>query len=235
MDDARKQLVQTHLDRMDRYFIGELLIYSALPVGTLLGLSFCWALAVDFANPLFVVSTCLRFVFGLAGSILMWFLGSSFIRMTSPVLGLPGLEQGELKTGVPATLDWGCILTDYRKMFFYDAMLNTALLLTFGVFEWFLWNQKDFSVDNTKFLGVVLVVSIVLNEIPYLIGQKRVQGLLTSSYKGWEKSLKMKEVGENIPLVPKFEFIAALVGEASAGGIALEMMKQIAEAINKHS
>jgi hypothetical protein len=183
----------------------------------MLGLSFCWGLTVDFANPLAVVSICLSFVFGLTGSILMWFLGSSFIRMISPVLRLPNLQQSDLKTGAPATLDWGCILTDYRKMFFYDAMLNTALVLAFGVLEWFLSNQKDFSVDNPKFLGIVVIASIVLNEVPYLIGQKRVQGLLTSAYRGWEKGLKMKEVGENIPLVPKFEFIAALVGEVSAG------------------
>jgi hypothetical protein len=235
MDEGRKKLVQTHLDRMQRYFIGELIIYSALPIGTMLGLSFCWASAVDFANPLAVVSICLNFVFGLAGSILMWFLASSFIRMISPVLRLPNLQHSDLETGAPATLDWACILTDYRKMFFYDAILNTALVLAFGVFEWFLWNKKAFSVDNPKFVVVVLVSSIVLNEVPYLIGQKRVQRLLTSPYRGWEKGLRMKEVEENIPLVLKFEFIAALVGEASAGGIALEMMKQIAEVINKHA
>ena len=233
MDEAKAGLVQRHLARMGRYFTGELLIYSALPVGTLLGLAFCHAEAVDFAKPLTVLSICLRFVFGMAGAILVWFLGSSFVRMISPVLRLPEISASDLKAGAPAALDWGCILTDYRKMFFYDAILNTALVLAFGVFEWFLWGQRAFSLSDPKFAGSVLVASIVFNEIPYLIGQRRVQGLLASPYKGWEKALKVKEIGENIPLVPKFEFIAALVGEASAGGIALEMMKQITEAINK--
>jgi hypothetical protein len=131
-------------------------------------------------------------------------------------------------------LDWGSILTDYRKMFFYDAVLNTALALIFGVFEWFLSTPRGLSVDDPKLVGIVLVGFIVLNEVPYLLGQKRMQELRTSPFKGWEKDLKDKEVGETIPLVPKFEFFAALVGEASIGGIALEVMKQITELIGKH-
>lgn len=233
---AGSDLVKTHLDCLYRYFISEFLVYSALPIGTLLGLLFCLVFGVDFAKPAAVVSVCLRVIFGLGGSVLIWFLGSSFIRMISPVLRLPLPREGELQTGAPAALDWGCILTDYRKMFFYDAILNTALILTCGVFEWYLWNWKNLpAISNLRFLAVVLLASIVLIEVPYLIGQKRVHRLLITPYKGWEKGLKMKELGENIPLVPKFESIAALVAEASAGGIALEMMKQIAEAINKRT
>ena len=234
MDEARKTLVQTHLDSIQAYFTGELIIYSALPVGTLLGLAFCWALGVDCRNPMTMVSICLRLVFGLTGSILLWFLGSSFLRMASPVLRLPGLAPSDLSNREQSALDWGSILTDYRKMFFYDAVLNTALVLAFGAFEWFLSTHRGLSLEDPKLVGIVLVGLIVLNEAPYLLGQKQMQEFLTSPYKGWEKNLKDKEVGETIPLVPKFEFFAALVGEASIGGIALEVMKQITELVEKH-
>lgn len=233
VSDKSKSFVKSHLALLDRYFTGELVLYSALPVGTLLGLLFCWTLAVDFRIPLAVVSICLRWVFGLSGIVIMAFLVTSFVRMADPVLFSPNLSRDDLKNETPAANDWGCILTDYRKMFFFDAMQNIALLLAFGTLEWFLWDRNGLSMGDLRFFAVILAASIVLNEIPYLIGQKRVQVLLVSPYRGWEKSEKKKEVEENIPLVPRFEFIAALVGEASAGGLALEMMKQLTEAISK--
>ncbi|WP_433966295.1 hypothetical protein [Tunturiibacter gelidiferens] len=216
-DESAKNLVKSHLALMRRYFIGESAIYSALPVGTLMGLLCCWVLGVDFSRPLAVVTICLSCVFGLAGMVVIGFLLSSCIRMGDPVLLLPVLHPDDLRTGLPSASDWGCILTEYRKMFFFDAMLNTALLLAFGILEWFLLGQRGFAVGDPKFVAIVLVISILLNELPYLIGQKRVQELLVFPYRGWEKSKKAKEVGENIPLVPKFEFIAALIGDASAG------------------
>jgi hypothetical protein len=234
-DESAKNLVKSHLILMRKYFIEESAIYSALPVGTLVGLFCCWVLGVDFSRPLAVVTVCLCCVFGLAGIVVILFLVSSSIRMSDPMLLLPFLHSDDLKTGLPSASDWGCILTEYRKMFFFDAMLNTALLFAFGILEWFLLGHQGLAVGDPKFVATVLVISILLNEVPYLIGQKRVQELLVFPYRGWEKSKKTKEVDENIPLVPKFEFIAALIGDASAGGLALEMTKQITEAISKHS
>jgi hypothetical protein len=233
-DASSKNLVKSHLALIRKYFVAESVIYCALPIGTLIGLFFCWVLAIDPSKPLEVVTICLRSVFGSAGIVVIWFLASSGMRMSDPLLLTAVLRPNDLATGTPTASDWGCILAEYRKMFFFDAMLNTALLLAFGVFEWFLWGQRILSLRDPKFIAVVVVISVLLNEVPYLIGQKRVQELLVFPYRGWEKSKKISEVAENIPLVPKFEFIAALVGEASAGGLALEMMKQITEAVSKH-
>jgi hypothetical protein len=86
-------------------------------------------------------------------------------------------------------------------------------------------------VRDPKLIAIALVATIMLNEIPYLIGQWRVHELLSTPYRGWDRIQKMREAAENIPLVPKLEFLAALLGEASASGLLLEVMKQITELI----
>jgi hypothetical protein len=128
VDGPTSGAVNAQLIAIRQYFSQELIIYSALPVGVLVGLFFflLWGGSWAF-TPLAIVSVCLRCVFGLAGLLLLYFLVASFRRMIQPTLCLA--SPPDLGTGTPAALESGCVMTAYRKMFLFDAMDNIVLLL----------------------------------------------------------------------------------------------------------
>jgi hypothetical protein len=225
-----RQDVSKQLGSIKQYFRWELITYSALPLGVPIGLFF----GLRYGNtPVEIIAVCLRWVFGLACVFLLYFLSTSCRRMSHPYLDLAPMPTAKLEDGSDAARDWGCVFTEYRKMFLADTIENAALLITFFLLTWLLRGTHTLPVIDAKFLGAVVAGSIILNQLPYLIGQWRVQDALVRPFQGWTKITKTKEATENIPLVPKLEWIAALIGEASAGGLAIELMKKIAELTGK--
>jgi len=168
-------------------------------------------------------------MFGLASLLLLYFLFASFRRMIHPTLLLD--RPPDLSNGTPEALDWGCVMTACRKMYLVDAVANIVLLVTFLLILWFLLRGQPLSLKDPKLIMIAVLITVVLNEVPYLVGQSRVHELLCLPYRGWERNTKRKEALENIPLAPKLEFVAALIGQASVGGLALEIIKQIGELI----
>jgi hypothetical protein len=192
--------VNVQLISIRQYFFQELTVYSALPAGVFTGLFFflLWGRWWAFTS-VTIVSVCLGCVFGLAGLLLLYFLVVSFRRMIHPTLCLE--HPPDLSTGTPAALDWGCVMTAYRKMFLLDAIDNLVLLVAFCLLEWFLWGGRELSARDPKIIAIGIAATIMLNEIPYLIGQWRVHELLSTPYKGWSRITKMREAAENIPLL----------------------------------
>lgn len=216
--------IGSQLIALRRYFDSGLLIYAAFPLGVPIGLLFGTRYGV---TPAQVASTSLCCVFGLACMFLAYFLWISCRLMAKPTLNL--LPPATLENGSDAARDWACVMTEYRKMFLVDVIENTTLLITFFLLTWLLQGNHSFPSIGPKFIGAIVVTSIILNQIPYLLGQWHVQRALVRPYQGWTRIIQTKEATENLPLVPKFEWIAALIGEASAGGLAIEMMKKISE------
>jgi len=216
--------IGNQLIALRRYFDSGLLTYAAFPLGVPIGLLFGTRYGVTRAQ---VASISLCWVFGLACVFLAYFLWVSCRLMAKPTLNL--LPSTALENGSDAAHDWACVMTEYRKMFLVDVIENTALLITFFLMTSFLQGNHAFPSIGPKFIGSVVIASILLNQIPYLMGQWHVQRALVRPYQGWKRIIHAKEATENIPLVPKFEWIAALIGEASAGGLAIETMKKISE------
>ena len=216
--------VRKQLTSIEAYFSRELVVYSALPIGGTAGilLGLRWG-----RTPTAIAAISLTCIFALAALLLLYFLVAAFRRMTHPTIRL--MDKTALTAPTEAARDWASLMTEYRKMFLLDTVQNTTLLIAFCLQAWLLWHPHTPIDSGLKLVAIVIVASIILNEIPYLVGQRRVQGALSSPFKGWEKVKKMREAAENIPLVPKLEFIAALISEASAGGLAMAMIKQIKE------
>jgi hypothetical protein len=190
---------------INRMFLREQALYISVPLGliagTIVGLG-------RRQTPQTIVVLCLQLVLLLASVVLFSFLLYTFARMSDPLF----------KTSHKYDLDLACMVSDLRKVYLYDAMHNVILLVAFVAIVVRLWG---ISIDAKWLIAGLIGLSLVFNQLPYLIGQARLHEKVLERYEGLKRAEIDEKLKKHAPLFPTFDFLAALFITGTGGGTLL--------------
>ncbi len=123
------------------------------------------------------------------------------------------------------------LVADLRKIYFFDGVHSTILLLWFWV-AFFSLSNSQLVLNNLLWIALsALLVLFIFCYLPYAIGQYNLhESILEIIGKEGIKRLEAKaELTKSSPLIPNLEFFTALLATGSVGGIlsalAFELLK----------
>jgi hypothetical protein len=234
-------------EAIESMFHSELTLYIPVPVGlivgTIVGL-------IRNQRPQEIVVFCLQLVLVLASLVLIYFLLVAFSRLSDPMFrttsyppptvteekrdGFFGLLGKVWRLLAPATksdedqkqksdLALACMATDLRKVYLYDAMHNVILLVAFLAVALGLWNIV---IAPEWLIAILIALGLVLNQLPFVIGQSALHGKVLERYDDVERSDMAEELKKRAPLFPVLDFLAALFTTGTAGGFLYLLFEQ---------
>jgi hypothetical protein len=127
--------------------------------------------------------------------------------------------------------DMAYLVSDLRKVYFFDGVHSTILLLCFWV-AFFSLSNSQIVVNNLLWIALsTLVVLFVFCYIPYATGQYNLHEniLIIIGEEGIKRQEAKTELAKSSPLIPNLEFFTALLTTGSVGGVlsalAFELLK----------
>jgi hypothetical protein len=118
------------------------------------------------------------------------------------------------------------IVTSLRNMYFYDALHNLLLLVAFIAILANLWS---IGVDIQWFAAGAVIATLMLNQLPYVIGQWQLHQQVLSAYKDIERKDMEEDLRKYAPLFPKWEVLSALIAPVSGGGLLFILFTKLLE------
>ncbi|MDQ3907681.1 MAG: hypothetical protein M3268_04985 [Acidobacteriota bacterium] len=226
------------VESLEAMFRREQWLYAAVPLGLVAGAAVG---ALRAWEPRETVLFCLQLSLWLASLVLLYFLAVAFARLADPLYSPAPPEARPAPPAPPkkqkrrgrgrvqargaggsneererASLDLACMISDLRKIYFYDAMHNVVLLVVFAAVA---LRSRDVEIDERLLTGVLVALTFLLTHLPYVIGQSKLYEKILEPYDG----LKRAEIGatlkEHAPMFPKWEALAILVTSSPAGMI----------------
>jgi len=118
-------------------------------------------------------------------------------------------------------LDMAYLVADLRKIYFFDAVHNSTLLLGFF---FSLLSAASMKLITQNWVWVVLaglLILFIFCYLPFSIGQYRLHETIIDSAKveGLKRKELKKALAEASPLYPQLDFIGALLATGTVGGI----------------
>jgi len=205
---------------------GQKLVYLAIPFGFFAALALGVFMKYD-APRIFPLAIKCTLVTGCLFQLVV--LIYSFVKIIQPLVepnesGFPKvgnfwsqyLTVG--KTAQPATilLDAGIVITDLRKLLFYNITLN-AIMFCSMLFLLFLVNDYQPTLRMT--LIFFLAAIFVFSQIPYALGQNNMHAVLVGDKEGIEREELKDKLQKYAGLVPRFPFLLSLISGFTAGGL----------------
>jgi hypothetical protein len=232
----------------DRMFRNEVALYVPVPIslviGTVLGLMREWR-----PEATLVFSVTLTLIFGSA--VLLYFLLVTSLRMSTALLKISDIptssatdevREGRIQKIVRSLffflsapqserqadrkkreLDAAYTVADLRRMYLYDAVHNVILLVAFAGVA---LKLLGVGISAAWFLGLLIPLSLGLNQLPYMIGQKRLHNAILARYTGIEGAKMAAELKKYSPLFPKPDFLAAFFMTGTGGGVVFLLLEE---------
>jgi hypothetical protein len=224
---------------LEAMFRREQWLYAAVPLGLVAG---AVAGAARAWEPRETVLFCLQLTLWLASLVLLYFLAAAFIRLADPLYS-PAPHDAQPAPPAPprkkkkrrasgrvqarhtggsaedegrASLDLACMISDLRKIYFYDALHNVVLLVVFVAVA---LRLRDVEIDERLLTGVLVALTFVLTHLPYVIGQSKLYEKILEPYDGIRRAEIGAALKEHAPMFPKWESLAILVTSSPAGMI----------------
>lgn len=247
--------LQDKAEAVEKMFYYQLILYISVPFGLILGTIIG---LVRGQSPQAIVILCLHLVLSFAVIILLYFLFYAFRRMTDTLFRASHLvspqitteqintssgfvdrlgqifrflipsKQPETENRALQDLSLACMVSDLRKIYFYDATHNVALLIALVAVVISLWG---FSVDMKWLVGSLIGLVLVFNQLPYVIGQAQMHAKVLEKYEGVNRAEVAEKLKKYAPLFPSFDSVAALFMSGTAGGIVYFLIDQFVKSL----
>jgi hypothetical protein len=124
-------------------------------------------------------------------------------------------------------------VSELRKVYLYDSIHDAMLLVSFLALALrlgqvlicknpvcFLSLLPCFGAEHIEkgwLLGGLTAVVLVLNQLPFMLGQRGLHLLVLDTLEGWSRAETIAKIKEGLVLFPKIEFLAALFSTDTAG------------------
>jgi hypothetical protein len=224
---------------LDKLFRRQQITYLSIPLGFLIGLHtglfFGYSDAMTFA-------ACLIAILSLASLSLTYFLINSFERMIDPILTTDEVYSRAVKTVVPKSkakaiikglqlviivpaevdeksdtwdLDLAHAATGLRKIYLFDSLHSTLLLLAFvGIILSF----AGVNITLTRVIVSLIVATLIFCQLPFSIGQTRLHRQLLWRVKGSQEVEMRKNLDAVAPRFPAFQLLTSLATTGTGCG-----------------
>ena len=225
------KFLESDTSLLDKLFRRQQITYLAIPLGFLIGLHtglfFGYSDAMTFA-------VCLIAILLLASLALTYFLINSFVRMIDPILTTEEVYSRAVTTTVPKSkakaiiagiqlliivpsdvdeksdntdLDLAHAATGLRKIYLFDSLHSTLLLLAFvGI----ILNFAGVNITLTRVFGSLIVAPLIFCQLPFSVGQTRLHRQLLWRVKGSEEVEVRKKLDAVAPRFPRFQLLSSL-------------------------
>jgi hypothetical protein len=228
-NDATAAKLHPDLTQIDNFFNDEQVIYVSVPLGLAIGLFIGWWKHLEPWEVIIVAVQAMSFLFVVT---LFLFLLKLFNRMRDPILRF----DQELKRIIPTEVEHNVAyaVSELRRVYLYDSIHDAMLLVSFLALALRLGqvpigkNPVCFlslvpclgaaHIDKGWLLGGLTAVVLVLNQLPFMLGQRGLHLLVLENLKGWSRAETIAKIKEGLVLFPKIEFLAALFSSGTAGG-----------------
>ena len=228
---ARVQIVDATVKQLRALTRRERWLYASIPLGIAVT---AIVAAIGRFNGDRTLSLMIRLVLLSACVGLAIFLTISLLQMVTPIFveaAVPAIETKPDSTlvkpvvvQVPLTrqakkeqqardLDILVVISDLRKVYFYNSLHNVVLLAIFG---WLILNSTS-AIEFKWWFVSAAVVTTVLGYLPYGIGQMLMRDRALHRFEGKERRDMEGQLKKYAPVFPKLEFIAGLVATPAAG------------------
>jgi len=245
--------LKNYAEEIEKLSGNEVVFYLSVPLGLLAGMIVG---LVRHQPSSVIILFCFQLVLLLASFVLSYFLIYDFKRMCDPMFktGQVSSPQIVLKKNkgflakileviVPPTkpeevdqeqedLDLACDLSNLRKVYKYDSLHNVVLLVAFAATLVQLWGKL---IDLKWVIISLLIMTFVLSELPYAIGQNALHLKVLDRYTGVKHAELTKKLKENAPVFPPLNFIVALTTTGTAGGILYTFFNQFVQDVLKNT
>ena len=233
--------LKTDAEAVERMLRNEFISYASLPLGLLLGT----IVGLIRHQMLYtIILSCFLFVLFLASLTLLYFLVVGFQRMCDPLyrtgsvsspeivikkpkgflpkglskvleIVVPPAKQKEQEDQEQKDLDLACDVSELRRVYKYDALLNSILFI---VLIAMIINMQGIIVNTIWLILGLLASAFLLSELPYGIGQYFLHNKVLERYTGAKHAEMKKKLDEYAPLFPPWTLLAALTTAATIGG-----------------
>jgi hypothetical protein len=193
-----------------RYLVFYASVPAGLIVGTIIGL-----VRGSTSGSTVIFSVILVLI--IATVTLLCFLPYNLVRVCAPYL---------MRTKVPfpksasksVVLDVSLFAKDLRKIYLYNGAHDSVLLVTFCALIGTHWGF----VISLKWLIVAMIgTMLLLNQVPYVIGQFFLHEKVLERFEGMERAKMAEDLKKYAPLFPTLDFVTAIFGTGTAGGLLL--------------
>lgn len=241
-------------EAVQEMFQGELILYLSVPLGLATGTFI--GLMLDWTTRRIIVLNA-QVVLSLSSLALLMFLLITFMRMCDPLvresdtvssysyieeervresrgvvkrsmrilrLVVPKRQDNSRETQKQKDISLVLIAMSIRKIYLFDSVHNLILLVAFSATVLILGSVE---VEKKWIIAALVGLSIVLIQLPYMIGQSRLRAKLLSKY---DNVIQREDVSETLkqkaPLAPKLEFLNALIIPGSGGYIVYSLFEE---------
>lgn len=247
-DDVR--IFRDASEAVRKMFQGELILYLSVPLGLAIGTFI--GLILDWKTRQIIVLNA-RIVLSLSSFALLTFLLIAFMKMCDPLLResdtassysyieeqpvrenggvlnrllkvlrlvVPKRQDDSRETQKQKDISLVQMAMSIRKIYLFDSIHNVILLVAFSSGVLILGNVE---VEKKWIVATLVGLSIILIQLPFMIGQYRLQQKLLNKYDNEEdisEALKQKA-----PLAPRLEFLSALISPSTGGYILFSLFE----------
>lgn len=249
--------VERSISSLEKSFYDEWVLYISVPLGLMTGL--VTGLVRDW-TPQETVVFCIQQTLTLACAILLLFLIYACVQMADPLLkasSIPtptivnepvrhtsGIWHNILKVFrlvIPhqrfgkelqeqQDLLFAYISTDLRKAYFYDSIHNVILFISFASA---IAGLSNVPIDPRLLIFVVFILSVLFNQLPFIIGQHFLHDKILARYDGLERADMSEKLKKYAPLFPTADFLTALFTTGTAGGFIYYLIDQFVKSLLK--
>ena len=215
--------VKNQVEAFESMFLIEQSIYSPIPLSLVIG-----TIAIWFSNqtPKEIILFSFKLFLFLFSLSIMCFLCMGFVRISDTLFHENYVSSPKLKKERKGFLGWvklviirvtqqlpfkkdpekeaielACTVSDLRKIYLYDAIHNSTLLIaSVTVLLWLLGGILNLILLVSSLVGIILF----LNLLPYSIGQAALHNKILERYKGMKRIKLLEKLRKYSPLFPFF-------------------------------
>jgi hypothetical protein len=197
---------------IEAMFRRYLVFYVSVPAGLILG-TIIELIRHDTPRATLAYSVFSILIF--ASIVLLISLLSTLGRITAPFLKTTPFKKTAPKDEI---LNASILVTDLRKIYLYNGTHDSVLLVAFAALIASHWGLV---IPAKWLLGIMLATVLLLNQLPYVIGQYLLYGRVLEPFEGLERGRIEEDLKKYTPFFPTMDFITAILGTGTAGGLLL--------------
>ena len=212
-----------YVGNFNEIFNQERLLYLALPLGILSGVSVG---LYKQTSTIGYVEYTIQHISIIAAIVLTYFVYRAILQMVLPVYISQWLrrekivftsdELDKFQDEKERAIGLGKTTTDLRELFLYDSVHNVLLL---SVFLYVFLASINISLSWKEISFGVLFMLTVFSQLPFIIGQSLLRQYILNGYGGYARGVMESELkkDEYAPLLRKPEFLVALTTLGTGG------------------
>lgn len=230
---------------IDRIFRRQQVLYLSIPLGFIAGL--CVGLSMGHSE-FKIIELCIIAILSLASLALLFFLINGFVRMCDPmfttgnvakpviekkssaITGILGgthlviiMPEAEKKDeSANQDLNLAASATNLRKIYLFDAVHNTLLLVAFAAV---MLSFRAGTITLTRVIVALFVSAFLFSQLPFGIGQELLHRRVLRRFLPTKEAKLKEELDKIAPRFPALGFLTSF-GTTGAGSILFYLLNE---------